>query len=137
MQNVSFVNQRWSRGHNARGQGQGHKKSPRPRTKDNLSKDRPSRSQGKECSRPRPRTKDTSASAFQKKRASKFFSGFSNSLAYPEFLIGGCLNNKSHKMTSSKFFQSGSFCGTKISSDGRSEIGACWHVTRILQRERD
>ena len=44
------------------------------------------------------------------------------------------LNHKSHEMTSSKFFQTRSFCGTKISLDGRSEIVACWHVTRILQR---
>ena len=53
---------------------------PRPRTqkkseakaKDNLSEDRHSRGQGRECSR--PRTKDTSASALQKKRSSqKFF----------------------------------------------------------------
>ena len=135
MQNVSFVNQRWSRGHKARGQGQGHKKSPRPRTTfpwtDPLeAKDRNARGQGQG-----QRTQAQVLS--KKKRSSKFFSIFSNSLAYPKFLIGGCLNHKSHKMTSSKFFQSGSFCGTKISSDGRSEIGACWHVTRILQRERD
>ena len=29
---VTAGNQRWSRGHKARGQGQGHKKNPRPRT---------------------------------------------------------------------------------------------------------
>ena len=44
-----------------------------------------------------------------------FFQTISNLLAYPEFLIGGGLNYKSHEMTSSKFFQRGSFCGTKIS----------------------
>ena len=49
-----FVNahaQRWSRGHKARGQGQGHKKNPRPRTAfprtDTLeAKDRNARGQG-------------------------------------------------------------------------------------------
>ena len=45
-----YREQRWSRGHKARGQGQGHKKK---------------RGQGQECSRPMPRTKDTSASALQ------------------------------------------------------------------------
>ena len=61
----------------------------------------------------------------QKKKVFKiFFQAVSNSLAYPEFLIGVSLNHKSHDMTSSKFFQGGSFCGTKISLDGRSEIAA-------------
>ena len=91
-----IFHQRWSRGHKARGQGQGHKKirgqgqgQPfrgqtllRPRTgmleakakaKDSLSEDRHSCGQGQECSRPRPRTKDTSASALQKKRFSQEF----------------------------------------------------------------
>ena len=45
--------QRWSRGHKARGQGQGHKKNPRPRTAfprtDTLeAKDRNARGQGQE-----------------------------------------------------------------------------------------
>ena len=44
-----------------------------------------------------------------------FFQAISISLAHPEFLIGVSLNHKSHEMTSSKFFQRGSFCGTKIS----------------------
>ena len=65
--------QRWSRGHKARGQGQGHKKNPRPRTAfprtDTLeAKDRNARGQG-------PRTQ--SASALQKKKkkrsSQKFF----------------------------------------------------------------
>ena len=55
--------QRWSRGHKARGQGQGHKKNTE--AKDSLSEDRHSRGQGQECLRPRSRTKDTSASALQ------------------------------------------------------------------------
>ena len=95
---------------------------PRPRTpkkseaKDSLSEDRTSRGQGQECSRPRPRTKDTGASVLKKKKVFKnFFPAISNSLAYPEFLIGGGLYHKLHEMTSSKFFQRGSFCGTKIS----------------------
>ena len=70
---------------------------PRPRTqkkseakaKDSLSEDRTSRGQGQECSRPRPRTKDTGASVLEKKKVFKnFFQAISNSLAYPEFLIG-------------------------------------------------
>ena len=56
---------------------------PRPRTqkkseakaKDIHSEDRPSRSQGQECSRPRPRTKDTAASVLEKKGLQKSFSG--------------------------------------------------------------
>ena len=74
------VFQRWSRGHNARGQGQGHKKNlrPRPRTAfprtDTLeAKDRNARGQGQGQG---PRTKDTSASALQKKKGlHKNFSG--------------------------------------------------------------
>ena len=105
--------QRWSRGHEARGhfQGQKHKKNPRPRTAfsrtDTLeAKDRNARGQG-------PRTQ---ARVFSKKKVFKnIFQSISNSLAYPEFLIGGGLNHKSHEMTSSKFFQRGSFCGKKIS----------------------
>ena len=58
--------QRWSRGHKARGQGQGHKKKSEANAKDCLSEDRPSRGQGQECSR--PRTKDTAASVFPKKK---------------------------------------------------------------------
>ena len=47
------VEQRWSRGHKARGQGQAHKK----------------------ISRPRPSTKDTDASVLQKKGLQKIISG--------------------------------------------------------------
>ena len=57
----------------------------------------------------------------KKKVFKNLFQAISNSLAYTEFLIAGDLNHKSHEMTSSKFFQRGSFCGTKILSDGRSE----------------
>ena len=31
-----------------------------------------------------------------------------------------------------KNFQKGTFCGAKISQNGRSEAVACWHLTRIL-----
>ena len=49
-----------------------------------------------------------------KKVFKKVYQVISDSLTYPEFLIGGGLNHKSHEMTSSKFFQKGSFCGTKL-----------------------
>ena len=122
--------QRWSRGHRARGQGQGHNKCPRPRprTEPLEAKDRNARSQGQGHRRKR---------SPKKKSLQNFFQAFSNSLAHPEFLIRGGLNHKSHEMTSSKFFQRGSFCGTKILWDGRSEIVvACLHVTRTLQRKK-
>ena len=62
-------NQRWSRGHKARGQGQGHKKNPRsrtafPRTDTLEAEDRNARGQGQG-----PRTQ--SASALQKKKKKK------------------------------------------------------------------
>ena len=111
------VKQRWSRGHKARGQGQGHKKNPRPRPRPRTAssrtepleaKDRNARGQGQG-----PRTQ---AQVFSEKKVFKnFFQAISNSLAYLEFLIGRGLNHKSHAMTSSKFFQRGSFCLTKIS----------------------
>ena len=86
------------------------------KAKDSLSEDRTSRGQGQECSRPRPRTEDTGASVLLKKKVFKnIFQAISNSLAYPKFLIKEGLNHKSHDMTSLKFFQRGSFCGTKIS----------------------
>ena len=105
-----------SRGHKARGQGQGqgHKKNPRPRPRPRTAlprtepleaKDRNARGQG-------PRTQ---AQVFSKKKVFKnFFQAISNSLAYPEF-IGISLNHKSNEMTSSKFFQRGSFCGINLS----------------------
>ena len=109
-----LTQQRWSRGHKARGQGQGHKKNPRPRPRPRTAfprtepleaKNRNARGQGhKRKLSPK------------KKRSSKFFfQAISNSLAYPELLIVGGLNHKSHEMTSSKIFHIGSFCGTKIS----------------------
>ena len=77
MNNISSrvgYDQRWSRGHNARGQGQGHKKNPRPRPRtafprtDTLeAKDRNARGQGQG-----PRTQAQVLS--KKKRSSqKFF----------------------------------------------------------------
>ena len=106
--------QRRSRGHKARGQGQGHKKSPRPRprtafprTKPLEAKDRNARGQG-------PRTE---AQAFSppKKRSSKIFSGDLQFIGVPRIFDWGRPKHKSHEMTSSKFFQRVSFCGTKIS----------------------
>ena len=92
-------------------------KKSEAKAKDSLSKDRTSRDQGQECSRPRPRTEGTGASVLLKKNKvfKNIFQAISNSLAYPIFLIKEGLNHKSHDMTSSKFFQRGSFCGTKIS----------------------
>ena len=113
------VYQWWSRGHKARGQGQGqgHKKNPRPRPRPRTAfsrtepleaKDRNARGQGQG-----PRTQ---AQVFSEKKVFKnFFQAISNLLAYPEFLIGGGLNHKSHAMTSLKFFRRGSFCLTNIS----------------------
>ena len=69
--NSNDKHQRWSRGHKARGQGQGHKNNPRPRTTfprtDTLeAKDRNARGQGQG-----PRTQ---AQVLSKKRsAQKFF----------------------------------------------------------------
>ena len=50
------------------------KKKSEAKAKDSLSEHRPSRGQGKECSRPRPRTEDTAASVLQKKGLQKRFS---------------------------------------------------------------
>ena len=68
-----FNYQRWSRGHKARGQGQGHKKNPRPRTAfprtDTLeAKDRNARSQGQG-----PRTQAQVLSKTKKRSSQKFF----------------------------------------------------------------
>ena len=45
---------------------------------------------------------------------------------------GGEANHKSHAMSSSEIFKIGSFSGTKISLNGKSEAVACWHSIRIL-----
>ena len=109
--------QRWCRGHKARGQDQGHKKNPRPRTAlprthTFEAKDRNAQGQG-------PRTQ---AQVFSKKKVFKFFfQALCKLLVYPEFLIGGGLNHKSHKTTSSKFFQRRNFCGTKSQRYRRME----------------
>ena len=58
--------QRWSRGHNVRDQGQGHISKSEAKAKDSPSEDKASQGQGQECSRPRLRTKDTGASVVQK-----------------------------------------------------------------------
>ena len=72
---ITHKRQRWSQGHRARDQGQGHKKCG-AKAKDSPSEERPSRGQGQECSKPRPRTTDTSASVLQKKREKKVFKTF-------------------------------------------------------------
>ena len=81
----------------SRTQGSRPRPKPRPRTqkkseakaKDSLSEDRTSRSQEQECLRPRPRTKGHRRKCSQKIKVFKnFFQAISNSLAYPEFLIG-------------------------------------------------
>ena len=119
LNNVVIANtvnyQRWSRGHKARGQGQGHKKNPRPRPRTSFpriepleAKDRNARGQDQGHRRKR--------SPKQKIKVSKnFFQAIFNSLAYPGFFDWGGLNHKSHEMTSSKFFQRESACGTKLS----------------------
>ena len=76
------------------------------KAKGSLSEDRPSPGQGQECSR--PRAKDTGASVLQKK-SSKFFFGRSPIIGVTRIFAWGGLNHKSHAMTSSKFFQGGSF----------------------------
>ena len=87
-------------------------KKSEAKAKDSLSEDRTSRGQGQECSR--PRTRDTGASVLQKKkkRLQKFFSGNLQFIAVPRIFDWG--RSKAHEMTSSKFFQRGSFCGTNI-----------------------
>ena len=119
-QNKTFFN--WNRPPLPEVESRTQGSRPRPRTqkkseakaKDSPSEDRTSRGQG-------PRTQ---AQVFSKKKVFKnFFQAISNLLAYPEF-IGISLNHKSNEMTSSKFFQRGSFCGINISYDGRSDIAA-------------
>ena len=51
-------------------------------------------------------------------------------------LVGRGPNHKSHGMTSSKFFNRGTFCGAKIWYIGRSEaVALVWHLGRILLKE--
>ena len=46
---------------------------------------------------------------------------------------GGGANHKSHTMTSSEICEKGTFCNTKISQNGRSEVVIhVWHVNKIL-----
>ena len=46
---------------------------------------------------------------------------------------GGGANHKSHAMTSSEICKKGTFCNTKISQNGRSEVVVrVWHINRIL-----
>ena len=76
--------QRWSRGHKARGQGQGHKKNPRPRTAfprtDTLeAKDRNARGQG-------PRTQ--AQVLFKKKKVfTKIFQAISKKTVFTKIFL--------------------------------------------------
>ena len=86
---LADVNQRWSRGHKARGQGQGHKKNPRPRTAFSRTepleaKDRNARGQGQG-----PRTQ---AKVFSEKKVFKhFFSGDLQFIGVPRIFDWGRL----------------------------------------------
>ena len=105
--------QRWSRGHKARGQfqGQGHKKNPRPRTAfprtDPLeAKDRNAQGLG-------PRTQ---LQVFSKKKV--FKKSFLDDLQFigvPRIFDWGRLKSQITGNDVIKIFQTGSFCGTKIS----------------------
>ena len=89
------------------------KKNPRPRPRTAFSRTEPLEAKDRNARGQGPRTQ---AQAFSKKKVFEiFFSGDLQFIGVPEFLIMGGLNHKSHEMTSSKFFQIGSFCGTKIS----------------------
>ena len=79
---IKVTNQRWSRGHKARGQGQGHKKilRPRPRTDPREAKDQGHR---RKC--------------FQKKRSSKFFSGDPKKKVFKNFFSGDLYLRKPKK----------------------------------------
>ena len=88
------------------------KDTKKSEAKDSLSEDRTSQGQGQECSRPRPRTQAQVLSKKKKTSSKNFFRRSPIHRRTPEFLIEGGLNHKSLEMTSSKFFQRGSFCGT-------------------------
>ena len=88
-------NQRWSRGHKARGQGQGHKKSPRPRTAfprtDTLeAKDRNARGQGHKCKcspkkiKKKGLHKNFSGNLQKKKVFTKIFQAISTKKRFPK-----------------------------------------------------
>ena len=100
---------------------------PRPRTQKNRGQSQGQPFRGQTLSR--PRTKDTAASVLQKKGLQKSFLDDVQFLGVARIFDWGGLNHKSHAMRSSKIFQTGSFCGTKISKGGRSEIVACRQVT--------
>ena len=99
-------NQRWSRGHKARGQSQGHKRKknlrprqrPRtafPRTDPLEAKDKNARGQGQG-----PRTQPQVFS--KKKGLQKSVSGNLQVIGVARIFDWGGLNHKSHAMTSSK-----------------------------------
>ena len=124
--------QRWSRGHKARGQGQGQGlKKSEAKDKDSLSEDRPSRGQGQECSR--PRTKDTAASILKKNGLQKRFLGDLQFIGVARIFDWGRPKSQITCNDVIKIFQTRSFCETKISKGGRSEIVACRQVTGLCK----
>ena len=88
-----------------RGQGQGQ-----PFRGQNLSRPRTGMLQAKAKDQGHRRKRSPKNKGLQ-----KFFSGDLQFIGVHRSVIGGGLNHKSHEMTSSNFFQRGSFCGTKIS----------------------
>ena len=98
---VAYRQQRWSRGHKARGQGQGHKKNPRPRTAfprtDTLeAKDRNARGQG-------PRTQAQVLSKKKKRSSQKFFRRSPKKKGLHKNFSGDLQKKK--KRSSQKFFK--------------------------------
>ena len=83
------LHQKWSRGHKARGQGQGHKKNPRPRTA--FPRTEPLEAKAKDQGHRRKRS--------PKKSLQIFFSGDLQFLGVPRIFDWGGLNHKSNKMT--------------------------------------
>ena len=89
---LSYLLQRWSRGHKARGQGQGHKKNPRPRPRTAL-------------------TKDTSATALQKKKKKKVFTKIFQAISKKKKkkvftkIFQAISKKKKKKRSSQKFFK--------------------------------
>ena len=108
----------------ARLEGEDTKKSE-AKAKGSLSEDRPSRGQGQECSR----TKDTAASVLQKKNLHQ-----KSSSGDLQFIGVARIFDRGVQITCNdviKNFQK-TYCGTKLSWDGKSKIVAQRHLTRIL-----
>ena len=91
VQDINNKNQRWSRGHKARGQG--HKKNPRPRTAFPRTDPLEAKDQGhsRKCSQKK-----------KKKDLQKSFSGNHQFVGIARIFDWEGINHKSHAMTSSK-----------------------------------